>query len=63
MNVNTKTKCPLCGGRGEPVKGGVLKCKRGCGAYDGKPDEHGRALHNDPERNAEIMEREQGRSR
>lgn len=63
MNVSTKIRCPICNGRGAPVKGGALKCKRCAAIYDGKPNEHGRAVHTNPERNAEILEREERRGR
>lgn len=53
---STKTKCPRCGARGTPIKGGQLQCKKGCGNYDANPLEHGRALHHDPVRNAQMME-------
>lgn len=59
MNISTKIRCPNCGGKGAPVKGGALKCKKCGGCYDDRPSEHGRAVHTDPERNAEILEREQ----
>ena len=56
---STKTRCPVCGSRGTPIKGGQLKCKKvGCWAvYDANPNEHGRALHHNPEINFEKMER------
>ncbi len=58
MNTpSTKTKCPRCGGRGTPIKGGLLKCKKGCGDYDARPNEHGYALHSNPERHVELKER------
>jgi hypothetical protein len=64
MNIPTKTRCPFCGSRGAPIKGGNLLCRRCRAIYDDKPLEHGRALHTDPERNAEIMEQdEQWRNR
>lgn len=60
---STKTRCPMCGSRGTPIKGGKMKCKRvGCWAeYDAMPNEHGRAMHTNPERNAEIFENEERR--
>jgi hypothetical protein len=59
MNTpSTKTRCPVCNSRGTPIKGGKLKCKKCGGEFDATPNEHGRALHRDPIRNAEMMERE-----
>lgn len=62
MNTpSTKTRCPNCNSRGTPIRGGKLKCKKGCGDYDAMPNEHGRAVHTNPEVNAQILEREAGR--
>lgn len=57
MNTpSTKTRCPYCGSRGTPVKGGLLKCKKCFQLYDSAPNEHGRAVHRDPIRNAQLKE-------
>jgi len=65
IQPSTKTRCPICNSRGTPIKGGQLKCRgKYCGAtYDANPNEHGAALHHDPVRNAEILEREERRTR
>lgn len=64
MNTpSTKTRCPQCGSRGTPIKGGQLKCKgKYCGAiYDANANEHGAALHTNPERNFELLNERRGR--
>jgi hypothetical protein len=64
MNTpSTKTRCPQCNSRGTPLKFGKLRCKNGkCRAiYDADPNEHGRAVHGDPVRNASIFEAEERR--
>lgn len=62
---STKTRCPMCNSRGTPIKGGQLKCRgKYCGAtYDATPNEHGRALHTNPERNADMMQEQERRGR
>ncbi len=52
---STKTRCPNCGSRGTPIRGGKLKCKKGCGDYDGN-SEGIVATHVDPVKSAETKE-------
>lgn len=62
MNVSTKVRCPSCGGKGAPIKGGALRCKRCGGVYDGN-NEGIVATHVDPVKSAELKERLERRKR
>lgn len=50
-------KCPQCGRIKAVQKAGDLYHCNGCGAtFDDEVNEHGRALHNDPVRAAQLRE-------
>lgn len=58
MNLDTKVPCPACGSRkNKQIPGHQLECLKCHATHDGKPNEHGRALHHDPQINLEKMER------
>lgn len=60
-NLDTKIPCPNCGSKkNRQIKGNQLQCNKCNAVHDGKANEHGRALHHDPVRNATIFEAKEG---
>lgn len=63
MNLNTRVPCPACGSkRNKQIPGHRLECNK-CGAQRDVNNEGIVAVHTNPKRNAEILEREEQRKR